>query len=359
MEKYNIAIVGATGAVGSEVLDVLSESDIPIDTVHAVASERSKNKQVSFGDKSILVVKDINSFDFKGIDMAIFTAGSAVSEKYAPIAAKQGCIVIDNTSFFRMQDNVPLIIPEINPDAIDNHQNIIANPNCATIQMLIPLKPLHDIAKIKRIVVSTYQSVSGAGSKAMSELYRNTKKIFEGHVLEQQTDKKKDDDSKHNSDDESKHNSDIFPKPIAFNCIPQIDIFMEDDYTREEWKMSLETQKIMGTDIKVTATCVRVPVFIGHAEAVNVEFEKEISIEEISELLYETPNVMLLDINGVYGYATHEDARVIDEVMVSRIRKDCTVKHGINMWIVANNLRKGAAINSVQILKLLIEKDLV
>ena len=327
---YNIAVLGATGAVGHEMLTILEERNFPIEHVYALASKRSVGKEVSFGDK-VLKVEDVENFDFSSVDIALFSAGSDVSEKWAPIAGDKGCIVIDNTSHFRMDPDVPLIIPEVNPEALEGYRNknIIANPNCSTIQMLVPLKPLHDLAIIKRIVVSTYQSVSGAGKSAMDELWDQTRKMFFNETGKQ----------------ESKN----FNKRIAFNVIPQIDKFLDDGSTKEEVKIVNETKKILDSSIEVSATCVRVPVFIGHAESVNIEFENNISIEEIREILGDTDGVSLVDNIETETYITPIECVSDFSVFVSRLRVDHTLPSGINMWIVSDNLRKGAALNSVQI----------
>jgi len=327
---YNIAVLGATGAVGHEMLTILEERNFPIEHVYALASKRSVGKEVSFGDK-VLKVEDVENFDFSSVDIALFSAGSDVSEKWAPIAGDKGCIVIDNSSHFRMDPDVPLIIPEVNPEALEGYRNknIIANPNCSTTQMLVPLKPLHDLAIIKRIVVSTYQSVSGAGKSAMDELWDQTRKMFFSETGKQ----------------ESKN----FNKRIAFNVIPQIDKFLDDGSTKEEVKMVNETKKILDRSIEVSATCVRVPVFIGHAESVNIEFENNISIEEIREILGGTDGVSLVDNIETETYITPIECVSDFSVFVSRLRVDHTLPSGINMWIVSDNLRKGAALNSVQI----------
>ncbi|ONI56085.1 aspartate-semialdehyde dehydrogenase [Wolbachia pipientis] len=337
---YKIAVIGATGRVGREVLSTLAEfQDEAIDYVIALASKKSEGKKVSFGDKELTVLC-LEDYDFVGTNVAIFCAGSHVSEEYVPIATQAGCIVIDNSSHFRMKEGVPLIIPEINKEKIMEYKNhnIISNPNCTTIQMLLVLHLLHQKAKIKRIVASTYQSTSGAGKAAMDELYDQTKKIFMNEAKKPK----------------------IFSKQIAFNCIPHVGEFMENDSTEEEWKMQEETKKILEEDIKVTATCVRVPVFIGHAMAVNVEFDQHITEEQAREVLSEAED------SGVLVYNRREDSEYITQidvvqenaVYVSRIRRDNTVEHGLNMWIVADNLRKGAALNIVQILEILIREHL-
>ena len=337
---YNVAILGATGAVGHEIITILEERNFPIENIYALASKRSVGKEVSFGDK-VLKVENVENFDFSSVDIAIFSAGSDVSEKWAPIAGDKGCIVIDNTSHFRMDPDVPLIIPEVNPEALEGYRNknIIANPNCSTIQMLVPLKPLHDLAIIKRIVVSTYQSVSGAGKSAMDELWDQTRKMFFNEIETQ----------------ESKN----FNKRIAFNVIPQIDKFLDDGSTKEEVKMVNETKKILDSTIEVSATCVRVPVFIGHAESVNIEFENNISIEEIRDILGDTDGVSLVDNIETETYITPIECVSDFSVFVSRLRLDHTLPSGINMWVVSDNLRKGAALNSVQIAEELINRKYI
>ncbi|WP_168464662.1 aspartate-semialdehyde dehydrogenase [Wolbachia endosymbiont of Ctenocephalides felis wCfeT] len=329
-----IAVIGATGRVGREVLSILS--DFQIGYVVALASKKSEGRKLSFGDKNLTVLC-LENYDFAEINIAIFCAGSNVSEKYVPIATKAGCIVIDNTSYFRMKEGVPLIIPEINKERIAEYKNhnIISNPNCTTIQMLLVLHLLNQKAKIKRVVTSTYQSTSGAGKAAMDELYNQTKKMFMNETT----------------------NPELFPKQIAFNCIPQIGEFMENGSTKEEWKIQEETKKILGKDVRVTATCVRVPVFIGHAIAVNVEFDQQITVEQAREILSNAEDKGILMHNG-REYTTQIDVVQEDAVYVSRIRKDDTVQYGLNMWIVADNLRKGAALNIVQILEILIKEHL-
>ena len=332
--NYKIAVVGATGNVGRVILNVLSSRSFPEKEVIALASKKSVGKKLSYGDK-ILEAQDLDSYDFSDTDIAVFSAGSSISQQYARTAANKGCIVIDNTSLFRMEDEIPLVVPEINPGDISQYHkhNIIANPNCSTIQMLLALHPLHKISKIKRVVVSTYQSVSGAGKSSMDELYSQTKGTFMNQSIAPKQ----------------------FTKRIAFNCIPHIDIFMEDGSTKEEWKMAVETKKILDSNIEVSATCVRVPVFVSHAESVNIEFFSEISEEEAYEALENAPGVLILDRREDGGYATPLDCVHEDEVYVSRLRKDNTVKHGLNMWLVSDNLRKGAALNAVQIAEILIK----
>ncbi len=331
---YRIAVVGATGAVGREILTTLSERDFPADEVIAVASERSAGAQVSYGEDKVLKVRDLVGFDFKGIDIALFSPGAKISAVHAPRAAASGCVVIDNTSQFRMDPEVPLVVPEVNGQAIAGYtrRNIIANPNCSTIQMVVALKPLHDRAKIKRVVVATYQSVSGAGKEAMDELFEQTRGIFVNKPV-------------------VKHK---FTKQIAFNVIPHIDVFMDDGATKEEWKMAAETRKILDPDIKVSATCVRVPVFIGHAEAINVEFEKPLSAEDARAALKAAPGISVIDRRDDEGYVTPAECAGEDMVYVSRIRKDDTVPNGLSLWVVCDNLRKGAALNAVQIAEELI-----
>lgn len=336
--KYNIAIVGATGNVGHHLLDTLHNFDLGYDNVYALASSNSLGKQVSFGDY-ILNVVDTEGFDFSQIDIAIFSAGGAISKKYAPIAAKAGAVVIDNSSYFRMDENVPLVVPEVNPEDIDLYKNtnIIANPNCSTIQMVVVLNALRKLSKIQRVVVSTYQSVSGAGKKAMDELFNNSKKKFSF----------------------TETNNSIFTKNIAFNVIPHIDSFDESGYTKEELKMIHETDKIMHGSFNVTATCVRVPVFIGHAESVNIEFQDEVSANQAREILYESPGILVIDKQEDGGYATPIDVAGEYGVYVSRLRKDNSNPKALNLWIVADNMLKGAALNAVQIAEILIEKELL
>jgi aspartate-semialdehyde dehydrogenase len=336
---YKVAVVGATGNVGRAMLEILAERNFPVDEVVALASSRSAGRDVSFGDDDVLKVQDLATFDFRGTDIGLFSPGSSVSAEHAPRAAKQGCVVIDNTSEFRMDPDVPLVVPEVNPEDLDWHtkRNIIANPNCSTIQMVVALKPLHDIAKIKRVVVSTYQSVSGAGKSAMDELFNQTKGVF---VNDQKV-------------------SEQFTKQIAFNVIPHIDTFMDDGSTKEEWKMRVETRKILDKNIEVHATCVRVPVFVGHGEAINVEFAKPLSEADARDALRDAPGVMVVDQRENDGYITPVESAGDDAVYVSRIRKDPTIKNGLSMWVVSDNLRKGAALNSVQIAEELIRKRLV
>ncbi len=331
---YRVVVVGATGNVGREVLNILAERQFPADEVAAVASPRSTGTEIDFGDSGkTLKVKNIEHFDFAGWDMAIFAAGSDVSRTYAPKSAAAGCVVIDNSSLYRMDPDVPLIVPEVNADAIDGYRakNIIANPNCSTAQMVVALKPLHDAAKIKRVVVSTYQSVSGAGKDGMDELFEQSRNIFVGDTA----DPKK------------------FTKQIAFNVIPHIDVFLDDGSTKEEWKMVVETKKILDPKIKVTATCVRVPVFVGHSESINIEFEEELSAEEAQRILRESPGVMLVDKREDGGYVTPVECVGDYATFISRVREDSTVDNGLSLWCVSDNLRKGAALNAVQIAELL------
>ncbi len=332
---YKIAVVGATGNVGREILNILAQRNFPAREVVAVASRRSVGRQVSFGDETILIVQALDEFDFSDVDIALFSPGSAVSKEYAPKAAAAGCVVIDNTSQFRMDAKVPLVVPEVNGDALKDFRrsNIIANPNCSTAQMVVALAPLHKAARIERVVVSTYQSVSGAGKEGMDELFNQTRALF----LNDHKDPEK------------------FTKRIAFNAIPHIDVFMQDGSTKEEWKMVAETKKILDPDIEVTATCVRVPVFIGHSEAVNLEFERPITVPEARALLEKAPGVDVVDKRDNGGYMTPVECVGEDAVFVSRIREDKTVKHGLNLWIVSDNLRKGAALNAVQIAETLIK----
>ena len=331
---YKVAIVGVTGNVGREMLNVLNERKFPVDELYALASRRSVGTEVSFGDKTVKC-RDLETFDFKGVDICLMSAGSAVSKEYSPRIGAQGCVVIDNSSQWRYDQDVPLVVPEVNPEALSGFakKNIIANPNCSTAQLVVALKPLHDAATITRVVVSTYQSVSGAGKDAMDELWSQTKGKY---VPGQEVDPKK------------------FPKQIAFNCIPHIDVFMEDGYTKEEWKMLAETKKILDPKIKLTATCVRVPVFVGHSEAVTIEFAKPISPEEAREILRNAPGVSVIDKREPGGYITPVEAAGEFDTFVSRIREDATVENGLSMWIVSDNLLKGAALNAVQIAEAMI-----
>jgi aspartate-semialdehyde dehydrogenase len=335
---YRVAVVGATGNVGREMLSIMAEREFPADDVVALASSRSIGKEVSFGEDDVLKVQDLETFDFKGIDIVLSSPGSKISAVHSPRAAKAGAVVIDNTSHFRMDPDVPLIVPEVNPQAIVGYKKrgIIANPNCSTMQLVVALKPLHDLARIKRVVVATYQSVSGAGRDAMDELFNQTRAIYVNDPVKREQ----------------------FTKQIAFNCIPHIDIFMDDGSTKEEWKMAVETRKILDPEIAVTATCVRVPVFIAHSEAVNVEFERPITDDQARDALREAPGVQVVDHRVDEGYVTPAEAAGEDSVFVSRIRKDPTVPYGLNFWCVSDNLRKGAALNAVQIAELLVEKHL-
>jgi len=335
---FKVAVVGATGNVGREMLDILAERQFPVDEVTALASSRSLGTDVSFGDKT-LKCKVLENYDFSGTDICLMSAGGAVSKEYSPKIGRQGCIVIDNSSAWRTDADVPLIVPEVNADAVTgfSKKNIIANPNCSTAQLVVALKPLHDKAVIRRVVVSTYQSVSGAGKEAMDELFAQTRSIFVSDPVE----------------------SKKFPKRIAFNVIPQIDVFMEDGSTKEEWKMVAETKKILDPKIKLTATCVRVPVFIGHSEAVHVEFEKPISAEEARNLLREAPGCLVVDKHEPGGYITPHEAAGEDATYISRIREDPTVENGLAFWCVSDNLRKGAALNAVQIAELLVNRKLI
>ena len=335
---YKVAVVGATGNVGREMLATLAAREFPVDEVVALASERSVGKEVSFGEDEVLRCQDLAKFDFKGFDIGLFSPGAKVSAVHAPRAAKAGCVVIDNTSHFRMDPEIPLVVPEVNPDAIAGYtkRNIIANPNCSTIQMVVALKPLHDLARIKRVVVATYQSVSGGGKEAMDELYNQTRAIYmAGPIVKNK-----------------------FPKQIAFNAIPQIDVFMEDGSTKEEWKMKVETKKILDPDIEVVATCVRVPVFVGHSEAINLEFENPISVEEAFDALQSAPGIILEDRREPGGYITPVECVGDDATFVSRVRVDPTVPHGLSLWVVSDNLRKGAALNAIQIAEHLAENYL-
>jgi len=336
---YKIVVVGATGNVGREMLNVLAEREFPYDVIAAVASSRSHGSEIEIGDTGkMLKVQNIEHFDFAGWDMALFAAGSAATKIYAPKAAAAGCVVIDNSSLYRMDPDVPLIVPEVNPEAIDGYKkrNIIANPNCSTAQMVVALKPLHDAATIKRVVVSTYQSVSGAGKGGMDELFEQSRAIFVG-------------DPKENH---------VFTKQIAFNVIPHIDVFLDDGSTKEEWKMVVETKKILDSKIKVTATCVRVPVFVGHSESINIEFENELSASDAQKILRDAPGIMLVDKREDEGYVTPVECVGDGATFISRVREDPTVENGLNIWCVSDNLRKGAALNAVQIAELLGRKHL-
>src|SRR3984885_1186811 len=334
---YKIALVGATGNVGREMLNVLVQRQFPISEVVALASTRSVGTEVSFGD-GILKVKALDYYDFRGTDIALMSAGGAIAKEWAPKIAAQGCMVIDNSSAWRMDRQVPLVVPEVNADAlIDIPKGIIANPNCSTAQLVVVLKPLHDLFTIRRVVVSTYQSVSGAGKEAMDELFRQTRAVFVADPVEVSE----------------------FTKQIAFNVIPHIDVFLDSGLTKEEWKMAVETQKILDPDIQVTATCVRVPVFVGHSEAVNIEFERPITADRARTLLRSSPGVLVAYKREDGGYVTPVEAAGEDATFVSRIRKDPTVENGLSLWIVADNLRKGAALNAVQIAECLVNRKLL
>jgi aspartate-semialdehyde dehydrogenase len=329
---FRVAVVGATGNVGREMLNILAEREFPVSRLHAVASSRSIGTEVSFGEDHMVKVESLETFDFKGVDIVLSSPGSKVSAEFAPRAAKAGAIVIDNTSQWRMDKDVPLVVPEVNPAAIGQaKKGIIANPNCSTIQMVVALKPLHDIARIKRVVVATYQSVSGAGREAMDELFNQTRAVYVNDPITKER----------------------FTKPIAFNVIPHIDVFMDDGFTKEEWKMAAETRKILDGDIAVVATCVRVPVFVGHAEAIHVAFESAISVEAARAALRKAPGISVVDHRVDEGYVTPKEAAGEDSVFVSRIRRDPTVPNGLALWVVADNLRKGAALNAVQIAEVL------
>ncbi len=330
---YNVVVVGATGNVGHEMLNILAEREFPIDKIAALASRKSIGTEVSFGEKT-LKTTDLDAFDFAGWDIALFAVGSEATKKYAPIAAKAGCVVIDNSSLYRYDADVPLIVPEVNPKDVHGYtkKNIIANPNCSTAQMVVALKPLHDRATIKRVVVSTYQSVSGAGKAGMDELWDQTKSIYNP------TDSKP---------------ATKFTKQIAFNVIPHIDSFLDSGETKEEWKMVAETKKIVDTAIKVTATCVRVPVFVGHSEAINIEFEEFLDEDEARDILREAPGIMVIDKREDGGYVTPIECVGDFATFISRIRQDSTIENGLNLWCVSDNLRKGAALNAVQIAELL------
>ncbi|MEP9397592.1 aspartate-semialdehyde dehydrogenase [Mesorhizobium sp. KR2-14] len=335
---FKVAIAGATGNVGREMLNILEERGFPADEVVPLASRRSQGTEVSYGDKT-LKVKALDTYDFSDTDICLMSAGGNISKEWSPKIGKQGCVVIDNSSAWRYDQDVPLIVPEVNPDAIVgfSKKNIIANPNCSTAQLVVALKPLHDKAKIKRVVVSTYQSVSGAGKEGMDELFTQTRAVFVADPVEAKK----------------------FTKRIAFNVIPHIDVFMEDGYTKEEWKMVAETKKMLDPKIKLTATAVRVPVFIGHSEAVNIEFENPITPEEAREILREAPGCLVIDKHEDGGYVTPIDAAGEDATYISRIREDATVENGLAMWIVSDNLRKGAALNTVQIAELLVARGLI
>ncbi|RGP36343.1 aspartate-semialdehyde dehydrogenase [Pseudotabrizicola alkalilacus] len=330
---YKVVVVGATGNVGKEMLNILAEREFPVDEITALASRKSLGTEVSFGDKT-LKTKDLDTFDFTGWDIALFAIGSDATKIYAPKAASQGCVVIDNSSLYRYDPQIPLIVPEVNADQVVHYKNknIIANPNCSTAQMVVALKPLHDRARIKRVVVSTYQSVSGTGKEAIDELWNQTKGIY---VPGQEV------------------KPSVYPKQIAFNVIPHIDVFLDSGDTKEEWKMVVETKKILDPKIKVTATCVRVPVFVGHSEAINIEFEDYLDWEEATDILREAPGVLVVDKREAGGYITPIDCVGEYATYISRIRQDETVENGLNIWVVSDNLRKGAALNAVQIAEVL------
>ncbi|MGX7708540.1 aspartate-semialdehyde dehydrogenase [Methylobacterium sp. Gmos1] len=335
---YKVAVVGATGNVGREMLDILAERAFPADTVVALASRRSLGQEVSFGDKT-LKVQALDQYDFSDTDICLMSAGGETSKEWSPRIGQQGCVVIDNSSAFRYDSDVPLIVPEVNADAVVGFtkKNIIANPNCSTAQLVVALKPLHEAATIKRVVVATYQSVSGAGKEGMDELFNQTRAVFTAGEVKTQK----------------------FTKRIAFNVIPHIDVFMEDGSTKEEWKMVAETKKMLDPKIKLTATCVRVPVFIGHSEAVNVEFERPLSAEEATQILRSAPGILVDDKREPGGYITPHEAAGEDATYISRIREDITVENGLSFWCVSDNLRKGAALNTVQIAEVLVNRKLI
>ena len=336
---YNIVVVGATGKVGREMLNILSERDFPIKEIVALASRRSIGTEVSYGDKT-LKTKDLEGFNFSGYDIALFAIGSDATKEHAPRAAKSGCLVIDNSSLYRYDPEVPLIVPEVNSNAIFDfkNKNIIANPNCSTSQMVVALRPLHDRARIKRVVVSTYQSVSGSGKEGIDELWNQTKGVYVPHQGVSPT---------------------VYTKKIAFNVIPHIDVFLEDGSTKEEWKMIAETQKILDKNINVTATCVRVPVFVGHSESINIEFEEFLGVDEARSILRESDGIMVIDKREDGGYITPVECVGDNATFISRIRQDNTVENGLNLWCVSDNLRKGAALNAIQIAEYLIDKKLL
>ena len=339
---YRVAVVGATGAVGREMLQTLAERNFPADKVYALASSKSVGRELSYGEDDIVTVEALDQFDFSTADIALFSAGGDTSKAYAPKAGEAGCIVIDNSSAFRMDDDVPLIVPEVNPDAIEGTtlakggRNIIANPNCSTAQLVVALKPLHDAFGVRRVVVSTYQAVSGAGRPAMDELFNQTKGIFVNDAVKPE----------------------LFTKQIAFNAIPHIDVFMDDGFTKEEWKMAAETKKIMDPSIDLVAHCVRIPVFVGHSEAVFIETDKPITDKSARTLLQDAPGVVVIDHRANEGYVTPHEAAGEDAVYISRIRSDPTVENGLVFWCVSDNLRKGAALNSVQIAELVVERGI-
>ncbi|MEQ8354942.1 MAG: aspartate-semialdehyde dehydrogenase [Kiloniellaceae bacterium] len=332
---YKVAVVGATGAVGREMMKTLAEREFPIDDIAALASERSVGSEISFGEDDVVKVQDLARFDFKGTDIVFSSPGAKVSAEFSPRAAKKGAVVVDNTSQFRMDPDVPLVVPEVNPQALAGYgkRNIIANPNCSTIQMVVALKPLHELARIKRVVVATYQSTSGSGKDAMDELFNQTRGIYVNEPVKPEQ----------------------FTKQIAFNVIPHIDVFMDDGYTKEEWKMMAETKKILDPAIKLTATCVRVPIFIGHAEALTIEFENPIDEKSARAALKAQDGVVVIDHRADEGYVTPAECAGEDAVYVSRIRSDPTVENGLSLWVVSDNLRKGAALNTVQIAETLVK----
>ena len=338
-QKFNLAIVGATGNVGREIITILEERDFPLENLYLLASSKSKGQQITFKDKE-LTVENLADFDFSIVQIGLFSPGGSVSAVYAPKAAASGCVVIDNTSHFRMQNNVPLVVPEVNSEILEgffqnkNRSNIIANPNCSTIQMVVALKPLHDYAIINRVVVSTYQSVSGGGKEAMDELFKQTQAIYSNQIIKKNK----------------------FTKQIAFNVIPHIDSFLENGNTKEEEKMIEETKKILDPGIKVSATCVRVPVFISHSESVNIEFDSPLSEKKAKELLNNFESISVVDYRKDEGYVTPIEAAGENKVYVSRIRKDNTIENGLNIWVVSDNLRKGAALNAIQIAELITKK---
>jgi aspartate-semialdehyde dehydrogenase len=335
---YKVAVVGATGNVGREMLSILDERGFPADEVVALASRRSQGTEVSYGDR-ILKVRALDNYDFSDTDIALMSAGGSVSKEWSPKIGAEGCVVIDNSSAWRYDADIPLIVPEVNADAITafRNRNIIANPNCSTAQLVVALKPLHDRARIRRVVVATYQSVSGAGKEGADELFTQTRAVFVSDPLENRK----------------------FPKRIAFNVIPHIDVFMEDGFTKEEWKMVVETKKILDPKIKLVATCVRVPVFVAHSEAVTIEFEQPLSAEEAREILREAPGCLVVDKREPGGYVTPYEAAGEDATYISRIREDPTVENGLAMWVVSDNLRKGAALNAVQIAEVLVNRKLL
>ena len=338
---YRVAVVGATGAVGREMLQTLAERRFPADKIYALASTKSAGREVSYGEDQTLVVESLEKFDFSTADIALFSAGGDTAKAFAPKAGAAGCIVIDNSSAFRMDDDVPLIVPEVNADTVESclvknkGRNIIANPNCSTAQLVVALKPLHDAFCVRRVVVSTYQAVSGAGKPAMDELFNQTRAIYVNDSVQPE----------------------ICTKQIAFNAIPHIDVFLDDGFTKEEWKMVVETKKIMDKSIKVCANCVRVPVFIGHSEMINVELERELSPAEAKEIWRAAKGITVIDLETDIEYVTPQEIQGEDDVYVSRIREDVTVENGLNFWCVADNLRKGAALNTVQIAELWVREQ--